>query len=341
MNNVIDVEYYHTTSKKWFVDFARSLSAACGEPVLIENNNLVLPPSVGEGRFEFYELTDGFSLQIIDCVFFKKLRLSRKSNSGNEIYKVVYNLSTAPVIVNKRSGAVKNLSNDLAEAILLSSESMELGVTFEANKPTRVLIIFFSRQWFMRHIGRYDYRIRVSRLQNFVASNPMQFTTSMDLRSRQLAEEIFHVNLPQLVLGQYLTGCSKQLCAFFFNQLIEEEVTEERIQSKEAVRIIRLKEEIEKNIDQPIPRIEDAAEMCFVSRTKFMTMFRAIFDDGYSSYFQELKNNKAKEMLSQGDAIEDVASSLGYKHISYFTKMFLKRNGLSPADYRQKYQLNR
>ncbi|PZF71769.1 helix-turn-helix domain-containing protein [Taibaiella soli] len=338
MKNVIEVEYYHTTSKKWFFDFAQSLSAACGELVTVGNNSLKLPPSVGEGRFEFYELTDGFSLQIVDCTFFKNLHLSRKSNTGNEIYKVVYNLSITPVIVSKKSGRVKNISDGLADAVLLSSESTQLASTFEANQPTRMVILFFSRQWFIRHIGRHSYPIRVSRMQDFIASNPIQFTTNMDLRSRQLVEEIFQLNLPDLVLQQYLAGCGKQLCAYFFNQLIEEEVTEERIQSGEAMRIIRAKEDIEKRMDQPIPKIEDVAELCFMSRTKFMTMFRSIFNEGYSTYFMKLKRDKAKDLLLQGFTVEDVAKSIGYKDTAYFTKMFLKKTGVTPTDYQHRGQ---
>ncbi len=43
-------------------------------------------------------------------------------------------------------------------------------------------------------------------------------------------------------------------------------------------------------------------------------------------------------MLSQtADGISNIASLLGYSNFSYFSKMFRKKTGMTPSEYRKAY----
>ncbi|WP_234705318.1 helix-turn-helix domain-containing protein [Sinorhizobium meliloti] len=57
-------------------------------------------------------------------------------------------------------------------------------------------------------------------------------------------------------------------------------------------------------------------------------------------YVQALRIEEAKQMLETGNvAIEDVAASVGYEDPTFFRKLFKRRTGVTPAQYRQRNRI--
>jgi AraC-like DNA-binding protein len=332
---MIEVDYYYSSSKKWFIDFAESLSKATGENVRIENNHLVFPPTLAEGRYEFYELTDGIAVLLTDCSFFKELKLHRRAVAGNDHYKVLFNISNVPVILSKQSGRIVNLSSSFAEAILFSSHSTEVSFFPGVNQRMRTVQLIFHRSWALNHLMKNIIPLSVSRMQRFANYSPMQFTTNLDLKSYDLVEEMLSDTVPSYTAANYLEGCAIQLMALFFNSVIDEELGEERIVSDDAMRIIQLKENIEVNIEEPIPTMDEAAKVCLMSRTRFAVMFKSLYDNNYATYFLELRMTKAAELLSEGNSVTDVGHKIGYSNIGHFAKVFKEHFGVTPKLYQK------
>ncbi|YCI06211.1 helix-turn-helix domain-containing protein (plasmid) [Ensifer sp. D2-11] len=63
---------------------------------------------------------------------------------------------------------------------------------------------------------------------------------------------------------------------------------------------------------------------------------------GYTpvEYVQAIRIEEAKQMLeTENVAIEDVAASVGYEDPTFFRKLFKRRTGLTPAQYRQRNRI--
>ncbi len=78
------------------------------------------------------------------------------------------------------------------------------------------------------------------------------------------------------------------------------------------------------------------AKMCYVSRDRFMHMFKEY--TGVSPYHYQLKirMDRAVEMLTYSSvSINEVAQAVGYKDCSYFCRIFKKITGHSPSFYRK------
>ncbi|WP_327430603.1 helix-turn-helix domain-containing protein [Sinorhizobium meliloti] len=57
-------------------------------------------------------------------------------------------------------------------------------------------------------------------------------------------------------------------------------------------------------------------------------------------YVQALRIEEAKQMLETEDvAIEDVSVSVGYEDPTFFRKLFKRRTGVTPAQYRQRNRI--
>lgn len=79
------------------------------------------------------------------------------------------------------------------------------------------------------------------------------------------------------------------------------------------------------------------AKMCFVSRDRFVHLFKQ--HSGMSPYhFQlQLRIDRAAEMLAYtGISITDCAVAVGFKDPAYFCRLFKKYTGLTPTAYRKR-----
>lgn len=76
------------------------------------------------------------------------------------------------------------------------------------------------------------------------------------------------------------------------------------------------------------------AALCGISTVYFRKLFRAAYGVSPMQYLQNIRIEKAKEMLG-GDysGIGDVGKSVGYHSIYHFSKMFREITGMAPSEY--------
>ncbi|CAM2901926.1 AraC family transcriptional regulator [Vibrio mytili] len=92
------------------------------------------------------------------------------------------------------------------------------------------------------------------------------------------------------------------------------------------------------NIDKDV-REEDAAALCHYSPTYFSRVFHKKVGMCFRDYITTKRISLAKQMLTEDDStkIAYIAYQCGYHDVSYFSRIFKKKTGLSPASYRQQF----
>ncbi len=95
---------------------------------------------------------------------------------------------------------------------------------------------------------------------------------------------------------------------------------------------------IANNIDKDISQ-EKVAARCHYSPTYFSKMFHREVGMCFRDYVTAKRISLAKKMLTQDEStkIAYIAYQCGYQDVSYFSRIFKKKTGLSPASYRQQY----
>lgn len=95
---------------------------------------------------------------------------------------------------------------------------------------------------------------------------------------------------------------------------------------------------LEENMDRMISRRE-AAKYVFLNEDYFSRIFRKETGLGYKEYVLKQKVDYAEKLLKNTDMpVVMVASKVGYENYTNFTQMFRKVTGITPTDYRKKYQ---
>ncbi len=81
--------------------------------------------------------------------------------------------------------------------------------------------------------------------------------------------------------------------------------------------------------------VSDIASFVGISRSQLYRAFIEFFNISPNEYLQKYRLNEACSLLRDGSlSISAVASSVGYADPLYFSRVFKKRKGLTPSEYR-------
>ncbi len=85
--------------------------------------------------------------------------------------------------------------------------------------------------------------------------------------------------------------------------------------------------------------VEELAEMCHLSRSRFLFLFKSRYGLAPMAYQKQLRIDGCKQLLASTQLpVGEVGRQSGYEDPLYFSRIFRQTVGLSPRAYREKYQ---
>ncbi|WP_374722334.1 response regulator transcription factor [Peribacillus tepidiphilus] len=110
----------------------------------------------------------------------------------------------------------------------------------------------------------------------------------------------------------------------------------DQIQPKKEIKTIQL---VEQYIQQHYLRevsLQEIADRFFISREYISRKFKQEYGQNLSDYLTNVRMDKAKQLLSDPNIkIYEVAHRIGYEDDKYFRKLFKKKVGVTPNEYRK------
>lgn len=92
---------------------------------------------------------------------------------------------------------------------------------------------------------------------------------------------------------------------------------------------------IDKNYAKDID-LDEIAATAFFSKFHFIRLFKTVYDTTPHQYLTAVRIEKAKSLLESGKSISDTCSMVGFKSITWFTSLFKKATGFTPAAFQEK-----
>ena len=81
--------------------------------------------------------------------------------------------------------------------------------------------------------------------------------------------------------------------------------------------------------------LEIVASRVYLNKTYISQMFTKHLGMSFVTYLEDVRISKAKELLyTTNMSVSEIAYSVGYASQSYFSKVFIKRVGITPSQYR-------
>jgi ligand-binding sensor protein/AraC-like DNA-binding protein len=88
--------------------------------------------------------------------------------------------------------------------------------------------------------------------------------------------------------------------------------------------------------------LDEMASLCNISTSYFSKLFKKALGDKFANYINKVRVKRAKELLETTDMpILNISLDLGFEDCGYFIKVFKKLEGVTPAVYRNEYNLRR
>lgn len=82
--------------------------------------------------------------------------------------------------------------------------------------------------------------------------------------------------------------------------------------------------------------LQDIARKCHYSASHFSMLFKAYTDMSFISYLNDYRLERARQLLlSSQKGIADIASSVGFNDAKYFTRLFIRKYGVTPNSCRK------
>lgn len=89
---------------------------------------------------------------------------------------------------------------------------------------------------------------------------------------------------------------------------------------------------IHDHISEPIA-LEDAAEACSLSLSRFKVCFRQETGVTPREYINQIKIRQAQRLLDAGHSVTDAAMAMGFTTPNYFSVLFRKYTSMTPTEY--------
>lgn len=131
----------------------------------------------------------------------------------------------------------------------------------------------------------------------------------------------------------YITKCKAELYQIIYT--MQQEYFSEYISNNKLDIISPAVEYIHNEYTHKLISIENLADMCAITPEYFRKIFKSYYGISPLKYINELKISHAKELLESGMySVTDAALQSGYTDMSYFSREFKKKTGISPSNYR-------
>lgn len=202
--------------------------------------------------------------------------------------------------------------------VLHAGPDMQLNIEILDDKPWQIAVIHYKIFANANEIDKFP-----------LFKNHFSFLTGESAKIPDLIQQIFQI---QSIPGTSAMFKAKRLFINFIGELFD---SLERYTTTDSTVIIdQVMEYIRQNYAEPLS-IAQIATHFRLDRRKLATLFKHHVGMTPSNYLLECRILKAKELLHTYDCpINQVSEWVGYSDSLYFSKIFKKKIGISPSEYR-------
>ncbi len=149
---------------------------------------------------------------------------------------------------------------------------------------------------------------------------------------------LLHI-IRKFVSPQLASECSKKLLIDSSERSQTPYVTTQFKKNHQDPDILKVQVWLEKNIQQPIV-MDQVASTFGLSLRNFIRRFKSATDHTPIQYLQYLRIERAKHLLESSKLnFDQITQQVGYEDVNSFRRLFKDRTGLSPSEFRKKFEV--
>ncbi len=312
-------------------DVVAAIRQMTGTPLRTKGNKYVFPETVANGFIELNEIEPGLFMCFVDFLPNSELTLEYVNRQRYKACYFCYNMGSY-----QSQEVVKNFVRETNGSNLRSLLVCEAGVKvmFKGRKGSALnyIVLAISNEWMITHIGE----LQLPGGQRLVTETGTDFFfyENMDMQIYNIAKQLTSLSsvLPELRAAA-CKGIVMHLLSVSWSKILGQYDDEEEISIVDREKIIRFMNETLADLSRPLPPVEKLASDIFMSKSKFNTLFKKIYEKNVYQYYTECRMQKAMTLLRTGRyAVAQVANEISYQNLGHFSRAFSKYYGKLPKD---------
>jgi len=301
--------------------------------ILLRDNYLAIPASMGEGFVRKVQLGTDFRLLIHHYKLKEDFIIKRNPAVGPGDLRSIFfynNEQPLDLIYNQEQPVKFSQKNE--SAIQVTTNDLSSVIRFPANTETQYVVVGITSSE-LRSMLRMETHNQVLKTITTSAASFLYFE-SMSTETQQILKNIAAINMNDDLSNFLVQIKVQELLYHLFHKLSKRENTSQKaLYNADAEKLFEVRNMILSDIGEP-PFIPTLATTVGMSETKLKQLFKQTFGDTIYNYYQKVRMEEAAFLLKQsGYSVSEVGYQLGFSNLSHFSRLFQKHYGSTPKKY--------
>ena len=327
------------------IDVMKDLSKELKTPLEEDSGELTLKLSSkhGEGFIRGASFDWGIGIIEYKCTFYKDLQVVFTLNETHPL-KFIF-CSKGRIQHSFEGDDDMHIINTFQNCIVSSSGQKGHVLSFKANETVHVSSLEIVRKDF-KNRQNYGFTGLAPELQELFADSDADkkfyYHGNYSIKAADIVEAISNKQNSGFLRSILLEGKLYDMLAHQINQFQDDQDDEKPpqiLRRSDVEKVRRAVEIIHDNYSQNLT-VDYLAKEVGTNVNKLQEGFKYLFDLTVNKYMQQVKLEKAKELLTTSEYnISQIVGLIGLNNRSYFSKVFKERYGVSPKYFSQ-YRLD-
>ncbi|MCR5213279.1 MAG: AraC family transcriptional regulator [Eubacterium sp.] len=272
-----------------------------------------------------------------DLSFKEDINAVKEDNLGNDEVQIIFNLNQDiewSVYFNSTNNK-QIVSMNKGEVCIYRNDNNATSMQYKGGINFKFKSLQMPTQRFKDLIDRYFSPEDANKIGDMLSKSVRKTIISPEML--KILQEIDSADRYKEFKGVFLEGKMIELTALvLYGVIYENEAGQKRICSdnEDFEKIENLRERIQLSPGDTYNSEELAIELS-MSVSKLNRLFRNMYGTSIHAYIQEQRLEYAALLMSEeGCTVTDAAMKAGYNNLSYFTRSFVKRYGVTPKKWR-------
>lgn len=299
----------------------------------VENNQLQIPSSLGEGFVRWIDLDTDFRMLVHRYKLKEELVLKRiGTNEPASWISIIFYSNEEPVTLISGDQPLQHFTRFNDQAIQIASNNLDSVITFPAHSEIYFTVIGFSAKYLhqLLKLNRPDPLIET-------ISHPegsFLFYESMSAEAQATLKQLAEPQ-DQNGLANFFYRTKVQLLLYdVFSKLHNRQAAlHSPVNKADVEKLFLIRTAVLADLSQP-PSLPHLAEFAGISETKMKELFRQVFGDSIYNYYQTARMEEAAYLLRHKRySVSEAGYALGFSNLSHFSRLFERYHQQKPKKF--------
>ncbi len=301
---------------------------------------ITLASALGNGFIRYYQLAKGLSVVVSSQELFQPVSFIKECGANNKLV-LLFDLSTpgSEYAINNNKQIIG--ASDIINKVFIFSNAMRFIIQPSLNAVNKRLWLVMDKDWFVAKTKfmspeAYEQATHFFNFDNFFDQGNL---TLNEIKAAKKIIDYPFDKTPDPARFFDLNAYANELISYFLKERLSiDHGFDFQVNIPELAKIIEMRDYVKENIlNKKNICLNKLCRQFHITESTFQRNLKKYFKSNYIDFYNGERLKKAYEILREKKAvtIHDVAHSLGYKNVQYFSRRFKDAFNVYPSDVKK------